>query len=108
MLALFLNPTVISILGTVILFFVGKWFKANQARAESNFELGVKLAYNIVSEISIRTPNTVDDKVALGLKYLRDFLDTNGQKMKASDEAKAKLLFQAMHGEEKLAEKAKV
>lgn len=107
MLTLLLNPTVISVLGSVILFLLGQWFKSSKDKAESNFTLGVKLAYNIVSEISLRTPNTVDDKVALGLKYLRDFLDTNNQKLSAADEEKAKLLFQAMHGEEKLAEKAK-
>lgn len=105
MLALLLNPTVISILGSVILFLLGQWFKTNKERAQSNFAAGVKCAYLIVSEISIRTPNQVDDKVALGLKYLSDYLNAEGQKLSAADAEKAKLMFQAMHGEEKLASK---
>jgi hypothetical protein len=103
MLALLLNPTVISILGAAVLFILRQVFKDRADKAETNFQTGVRLAYNIVNEISALTPNTVDDKVALGLKYLNDYVNAGGGKVSVADEARAKLLFKAMHGEEKAA-----
>ncbi len=71
---------------------------------ESIFRAGVPIAFNIVNDIAARTDNKIDDKVALGLGALNDWLRANGQsEMKPVDVEKAKLLFSALHGEEKAA-----
>lgn len=75
-------------------------FKDRADKAASNFSLGVQLAYSVVNEIAMRTDNKIDDKAALALKVLRDFLVAGGGKLDAAGEAKARILFQAMHGQE--------
>lgn len=94
---------ILSLLSLVVPIIMTWLFKDKRDKAERNLTLGIELAYNIVNEISMRTGNKVDDKVAMGLDYLRQYLGTSGQTLKPADEEKAKLLFQAMHGAEKAA-----
>lgn len=76
-------------------------FKDKAAAKSKLFEMGVGIAYNIVNDLAARSPNKVDDKVALALGFLAEYLKTNGQEMTDADAEKAKLLFAAMHGREK-------
>lgn len=98
------ETTIQLLVGSVVLPLLGllfrSVFKDRADKAASNFSLGVQLAYQIVNEISLRTENTIDDKAALAIKYLRDFLAADGQKLTPADESKALLIFQAMHGAE--------
>lgn len=89
------------IVGSVLLFFFRAIFKDRADAKEKLFKTAVEVAYNVVNDIAARTDNKVDDKVALGLKALKDFMALNGQSVSAVDEEKAKLLFQAMHGSTK-------
>ena len=89
------------IVGSVLLFFFRAIFKDKAEAKEKLFKTAVEVAYNVVNDIAARTNNKVDDKVALGLKALKDFMALNGQSVSAVDEEKAKLLFQAMHGSTK-------
>lgn len=86
------------IVGSVLLFFFRAIFKDRAEAKERLFKTAVEVAYNVVNDIASRTDNKVDDKVALGLKALKDFMALNGQPVSPVDEEKAKLLFQAMHG----------
>lgn len=92
--------TVVSVAGAALLFLLRLIFKDRAGQAETNFQLGVNIAYQIVNEVATRTENKIDDKVAVALGYLRDFLSTKGQSLTPADEQRAKLLFQAMHGQE--------
>lgn len=87
-----------AILGAVILYIFRNLWKENLDRKEALFKTGVEIAFNVVNDIASRTENKVDDKVALGLKALKDYLALNGQKLSTTDEEKAKILFQAMNG----------
>lgn len=96
------GPTGIGVLiGSILLFFFRAIFKDRAEAKEKLFKTGVEVAYNIVNDIAARTDNKIDDKVALGLKALKDFMSLNGQAVSPVDEEKAKLLFQAMHGAKK-------
>lgn len=90
-----------ALVGAVLLFFFRAIFKDRAEAKEKLFKTGVEVAYNIVNDIAARTQNKVDDKIALGLKALKDFMALNGQSVSPVDEEKAKLLFQAMHGAKK-------
>ena len=90
------------LLAAGLAFFLKSLFGDRANKAQSNFAWGVKLAYLCVAEISARTETKVDDKVALGLGFLRSFLEGKGQELTPADVAQARLLFQAMHGAEKL------
>jgi hypothetical protein len=90
-----------ALLGAVLLFFFRAVFKDKADAKEKLFKTGVEVAYNIVNDVAARTQNKVDDKIALGLKALKDFMALNGQSVSPVDEEKAKLLFQAMHGAKK-------
>ena len=89
------------IVGSVLLFFFRAIFKDRAEAKEKLFKTAVEVAYNVVNDIAARTDNKVDDKVALGLKALKDFMALNGQSVSAVDEEKAKLLFQEMNGSTK-------
>ncbi len=91
----------IPILGSALLGLLGWLFKSKQDRANTVFAAGVSVAYNIVNDVSKFTPNTVDDKAALALGYLNSWMSAHGQKLGPADEEKAKLVWQAMHGEGK-------
>lgn len=74
---------------------------ADQSKLESSFRWGLDVAYHAVNEISRVTPNTADDKVALGLEFLRKAMGQRGEKLTVDDEDRARLVFQAMHAREK-------
>lgn len=61
--------------------------------------MGSQLAYGVVNELSRRTANKVDDKVALGLAEVNAFLAKQGQAALTPDEASVvKTMFDAQHG----------
>ena len=99
-----LSPDVLVILGPIVIGLIGMVlravFKEQAAAKEQAFSVGVEIAYAVVTEIAKRTENTIDDKAALALGVLRDWLKASGQTLTPVDEARAKLLFQAMHGRE--------
>lgn len=103
LLAFALSPTglglLVSGLGGILLALIRRSQKA--ARYESLFKDAVAIAYDVVNDIAAKTPNKIDDKVAVGLDVLRQYLGLHGVEATPVDEAKAKLLFQAMHGSEK-------
>jgi hypothetical protein len=87
--------------GVGLVFLMVLRFVVKARKYEGVFRAGVPVAYAIVNDISKRTPNKVDDKVALVLKALNDWMLAHGQpELKPVDVEKAKLLFSAMHGEE--------
>ncbi len=93
-------PFVISLVGPAVLAIIGWLFKAKKDRADTIFRTGVGIAFNVVNDVSKMTPNTIDDKAALALGYLDQFLGTYNQKMSPADEERAKLMFKALHGSE--------
>lgn len=97
-----INMLVTALLSVVLPLVMRLFFKDRAEAAEKLFAMGVEVAYNMVNDLAARTENKVDDKVALGLKFLNDFYAANGKKPSVVDEAKAKLLFAAMHGAEKV------
>jgi hypothetical protein len=63
------------------------------------FETGVKVAFFAVNEIARHTPNKIDDKVAIALKYLSEFMGSHNVPLKAADVDRAKLMFNALNAE---------
>jgi hypothetical protein len=104
LLSLLLSPAFLATLGPVVAGVIGmivrKLFKDQAARKQELLRAGVEIAYACVTEVAKRTQNKVDDKVAMALGYLKDWLNANGEQLKPVDETKAKLLFQAMHASE--------
>lgn len=72
-------------------------FKSLEAY-KATFADGVKFAYTATSEVARRTATKVDDKVAVALGKLSDFL---GRPLTPEETAKAKVAFDALHYEEK-------
>lgn len=102
--ALLSSPEVLGLLTVVVLPLVlkvlrGIWKEKSDAR-EQMLGLGIEIAYACVTEVAKRTDNKIDDKVAMALGFLKDWLSANGEEIKPVDEAKARLLFQAMHAKE--------
>jgi uncharacterized membrane-anchored protein YhcB (DUF1043 family) len=99
----YLTPEVVSLLAALLAGVVGavikSFWSAKATKYESNFLLGTQIAFLAVNEISKRTANPVDDKIALGLQLLKEHLSKSGQKLVPADEARAKELFSAMHGD---------
>lgn len=89
------------VLAVVLPFLARLVFKDKAEAAEKLFAMGVKIAYGVVSDIAARTPNKIDDKVALGLKVLHDYYASHGKTPSQLEQERAKLLFSAMHGQEK-------
>jgi hypothetical protein len=90
-----------SIIGGLVLFLVRTVWKEKADLKAKLFDIGVRVAYQVVNEVASRTENKIDDKIALGLKYLADYLSAHGLELTTQDETKAKLLFQAMHAQER-------
>lgn len=88
-----------ALVGALLLFLARKYLKT-QAK-EKLLKLGVEIAYIVMKEIAAKTDNKVDDKFAIGLKALNDFMNANGQQLTPVDEEKAKALFAQMTGAEK-------
>lgn len=93
----------ISLAGTAFLTFTawGQWVRKNK----DDFKEIVTRAYNIVESIAATTPNPIDDKMALALKHVSDFLAADGKTATAESLAKAKLMLEAMHGDVKVQQK---
>jgi hypothetical protein len=89
----------LTLLGVVAAFF---WRKAKLTEEKRKlFLTGVDIAYNVVNDISKRTPNKVDDKVALALIHLRNQLKlSGGPELSEGLVEQARLLFTAKHGAE--------
>ena len=98
LLDLLLKPESMAIIISALMFLVKLILGEKFTRNQKLFEMGVDVAYNIVNDLAKRTPNEVDDKVALGLKALSDWFKAHGQTLSAAQSEKAKLLFQAMNG----------
>lgn len=97
-----LTPEVLSIVGSVLgsalLFLFRQIFKDKAAARELLLKTGIEVAFNVVNDLAKRTPNQVDDKVALGLKALAEYLAAHGEVLTPTDTAKAQLVFSAMNG----------
>jgi hypothetical protein len=92
------KPEALSIIVGVVMFFVKSLLKDKYSKNEAVFGQGVDIAFNMVNDLSKRTENKVDDKVAEGLKALQAYLATHGQSPTEKQLERAKLLFQAMNG----------
>lgn len=73
-------------------------------RVRELVEAAIPIAYHVVNEIAQRTTNKIDDKVALGLGVLKEYLRTEGVKDSEITEAqlaKARFIFDALHAQER-------
>lgn len=99
------SPAFLSVLGAVITFIVGKfgWNKIQLALLEKAVTEGIPYAYWGVNEIARRTDNKIDDKVAEGLRILKEFLAAKGhdpEKVTPEQLKRAELVFNALHAQE--------
>ena len=98
-----------SVLATVISLVIGKLVKdaAKRAVVEKVVNAAIPVAFHIVQEISRRTPNKIDDKVALGLEKLSEVSATHGVELTEAHKERAKLVFQALHSQSKVTTEVK-
>ncbi len=98
------NPAAIGLLtaalGALIKLVLNKLAKDKAAKYESNLLMAVSLAYDLVNDYAKTTPSKIDDKLALGLMFVRNALAPKKQDLSVADEQKARDLFRAMHGRE--------
>lgn len=106
--AQFLTPTgIATIVGTIASIIFGLWKLTDLRRKQ--LAQGVYHAFHFVEDLSVTTENTIDDKVAAGLKALDDYFRANGWRpLKPGEAELAKLGFTALNGETKVAEKLAV
>lgn len=100
------SPAFLQVAGVLFTALLGKIVKDHVRKAfvEKVIAEALPIAYFGVNEIARRTPNKIDDKVAAGLKILKDYVEASGvkeQEIKPQHLAKAKLVFDAMHAQEK-------
>lgn len=78
---------------------VRKWnLKGDRARLIAS---GVDLVYGAVNELARRTATQIDDKAALALKKLAEYLAAQGaDPLTTKEVAQARLTFDARHGTE--------
>lgn len=93
-------PILAGALASLVAYVFRKLFKERADKAESDFVWALGVAYNVVNEVARVTPTKIDDKLALGLGFLKEALSHKGQTLNLADEERAKLLFKAMHGRE--------
>lgn len=92
-----------TLLGVVLFTALGLFVKAQKKAAiDKIIDTAIPIAFNVVNEIARRTPNTIDDKVAAGLKVLADYVATHNLELKPEHEARAKMVFSALHAESKV------
>ena len=106
------NPEVLALLvsfvvGGLIALLRNWWKEKTDARLQWAAN-AISVAYYTVNDIAIRTPNTLDDKVAKALQLFRDGMARHGYKATATEEETAKAQWQAMHGAELTAAKLAV
>ena len=92
------KPESLSIIVGIVMFFVKSLMKDKYDKNEAIFAKAVDVAFNVVNDLSKRTDNKVDDKVAEGLAALKAYLASHGQDATSQQLERAKLLFQAMNG----------
>lgn len=99
----FLTPSgIASIVGTLAALVFGVW-KLSDLR-KKQVATGAYYAFHMVEDIAATTENTVDDKVAAGLKALDAYMLAQGWRpLKPGEQEVAKLTFSAMHGAQKVA-----
>lgn len=82
---------------SAMVFVAGLLFKGRLDSKSALLHAGLSIASAAMNTIAPKTANTVDDKVAFGLKTLNDYFNAHGQTLQPVDEAKAKALFVALH-----------
>ncbi len=104
-LELITSPTGLGTIVTVVMGVLGGILSTNEIRRR-RVALGTYHAFHIVEDLSKETENTIDDKVAAGLKALDEYMIANGWRaLKPGEQPLAKLGFQSLNGASKLAEK---
>lgn len=99
------SPTGLGLIITTLGGIIGAVVGVNEVRRR-RIALATYHAFHVVEDLSKETENTVDDKIATGLKSLNDYLVANGWRaLKPGEEPLAKLGFQSLNGASKLAEK---
>ncbi len=95
------------LVGTALLGLAAKFLHSAWARslAEKVLAKGIEIAYHAVEDKAKQTPNTIDDKAALALKYLAEYLGSHGLELTEEQVARAKLTFSAIHAQSKAADK---
>lgn len=95
-----------SVVAAVISLVIGKLVKdtARRAVVEKVVDAAIPIAFHVVQEISRRTPNKIDDKVALGLEKLAEISATHGVELTEEHKARAALVFSALHAQSKVQE----
>lgn len=78
---------------------IRKWnLKGDRARMIAG---GIDLAYGAVNEMARKTANTIDDKAAVALKKLAEYVAAQGgEPLTAKEVSQARLTFDAKHGNE--------
>lgn len=105
MLEILTPETVGTFVGVVLFTALGLFLKSQKrAAVDKIIDMAIPVAYKVVDEIARRTPNKIDDKVALGLKVLAEYAATHDIELKPEHEARAKMVFSALHAESKVAE----
>jgi len=106
LLAQFLTPAgIATIVGTLASIIFGIW-KLSDLRKKQVSE-AIHNGFHLVEDLAVTTDNTIDDKVAAGLKAIDDYMAAHGWRALKPDEVEqAKLGFSALNGQSKVAEKA--
>lgn len=100
MIELLTPENIATFLGVVVFTALGLFLKAAKKEAVDRvIDASIPIAFRVVDEIARRTPNKIDDKVALGLKVLADYVKTHDITLKPEHEARAKLVFNALHAD---------
>lgn len=88
---------------SAITFIIGKLIKdANQRQlAEKIVDAAIPVAFHVVQEAARKSPNKIDDKVALGLQKLAEISATHGVELTDKHKERAKLVFSALHAQSK-------
>lgn len=87
-------------LGAGFLYLLGRITNAaTRARIDAIVDAAIPIAFSFVEELARKTPNKVDDKVALGLASLKAYLDTKGLEITEAQKDRARLVFSALHAE---------
>jgi hypothetical protein len=84
--------------GAFVLYLLNK-VRSERARrvADQLVDAAVAIAFNVVEDRAKQTPGKLDDKTAIGLQVLRDYLRTKGVELTDEQAERAKLLFESMH-----------
>jgi hypothetical protein len=92
-----------SAVGAVLSVVLGLVFKnaVKRQAVEKGLEIAIPIAAKVVTEVSKHTQNTVDDKVALGLRALAGAAEEKGIELTDAHKAKAVAVFEALHAESK-------